>query len=174
MNPLLFLAQTPSPTPDIRDIAAPVYVFPYPAWVVYTVAGIALAVIVLVAWLVVHWWRNRPAPVPPTPREIAMKDLEQARSQVHAIDPYSFSILVSDILRCYISVQFSLHATQQTSPEFLASIGDFAGFSATEKQLLANFLEKCDLIKFARIGATADDSSTLLEQAVLFVKGGGA
>src|ERR1700677_1383553 len=154
MTPPLFLAQVqaPSPTPEIRDIAAPVYVFPWPMWVVYTAAGVALLVIVLIPWLVVHWWRNRPAPVPPTPREIAIADLEKARAQIQGIDPYAFSILVSDILRRYISTQFSLHATQQTSPEFLASIAEFTGFGGTEKLLLANFLEKCDLIKFARIG----------------------
>jgi hypothetical protein len=174
MNPPLFFAQTPSPTPEIRDIASPLYVFPYPMWVVYTAAGVALALIALIAWLAVRWWRDRPAPVPPTPRETAMAELEKARGQIHGLDPHAFGILVSDILRRYVSVQYSLHATEQTSPEFLASIADFSGFTEMAKQLLANFLEKCDLIKFARIGATAEDSSGLLEQAVLFVRGGGA
>lgn len=174
MNPLFFLAQAPSPTPDIHDIAAPVYVFPYPMWVVYTAAGITLAVIALFAWLIVHWWRNRPAPVPPTPREVAITALEKARKQIHAIDPYAFSILVSDILRRYISAEYALRATQQTSPEFLESIADYPSFTAKVRQLLAAFLEKCDLIKFAHIGASGDDSSRLLDQAFLFVQGGAA
>jgi hypothetical protein len=174
MNPLIFLAQTPSPTPTpIRDIAAPIYVLPWPMWVVYTAAGAVLVILALVVWLIVYWWRNRPAPVPPTLREIAMAELEKARGQMRGTDPYEFSILVSDILRRYVSAQFSLRATQQTSPEFLASIAELARFAGTEKELLANFLEKCDLIKFARIGATAEDSAALLEQAFLFVKGGG-
>lgn len=172
MIPLPFLAQTASPTPEIRDIASPIYVLPWPLWVVYTVAGAALVLLALVVWLIVHWLRNRPAPAPPTPKEIAMAELEKARKQIHGTEPYAFSILVSDILRSYISAQFQLKATQQTSPEFLAAISEFAGFGATEKQLLADFLEKCDLIKFARIGATGDDSARLLEQAILFVKGG--
>lgn len=173
MIPLFFLAQTASPTPQIRDIASPIYVLPWPMWVVYTVAGGLLALAVVVVWLFVRWLRNRPAPAPPTPRETAMAELEKARGQIRGTEPYAFSILVSDILRHYISSQFQLKATQQTSPEFLASISDFAGFGATEKQLLADFLEKCDLIKFARIGATTDDSAKLLDQAILFVKGGG-
>ena len=46
MIPLL-LAQASSPTPAIRDIAAPLYVFPYPLWVIYTAVGIVLAFIAL-------------------------------------------------------------------------------------------------------------------------------
>jgi hypothetical protein len=65
-----------------------------------------------------------------------------------------------------------LHATQQTSPEFLASIADFPSFTEKEKQMLASFLEKCDLIKFARISATGEESASLLEQAILFARGG--
>ena len=172
MIPPFLLAQTPSPTPDIHDISAPVYVFPYPMWAVYTSAAVALAVIALLAWLIIHWLRSRPAPVPPTPREIAMAALDRACGQIRGMDPYAFSILVSNILRRYVSAQYSLHATEQTSPEFLASIADSSRFEDTDKQLLAKFLDRCDLIKFARIGATAEDSSSLLEQAVLFVKGG--
>jgi len=32
-------------------------------------------------------------------------------------------------------------------------------------------LERCDLIKFARVEASVEDSNALLEQAVRFVKG---
>lgn len=175
MNLPLFLAQEFAPTPPaIRDIAPPVYVFPYPAWMVY--CGIALLVLVLacIVWLAVRWVKRKPAAPPPTPRQIALAALDEARARIQATDPYAFSIFVSDILRTYISRQYSLHATQQTSPEFLASIASHAKFADDERRLLANFLEKCDLLKFARIGASADENASLLEQAILFVKGGRA
>jgi len=38
--------------------------------------------------------------------------------------------------------------------------------------LLRDFLDRCDLIKFARYQATADDSRQLLEEAGRFVEGG--
>ena len=170
----LLLAQQTSPTPEIRDIAAPLYVWPYPLWVVYTVAIGSVGAIGMIVWLFVRWLRRRPARKPPTPREAAVAALEKARHQVQGTEPYAFSILVSDILRGYVSSGYSLRAEKQTSPEFLASIADYPTFGATEKQLLANFLEKCDLIKFARIDASANDSSGLLDQAILFVKGGTA
>jgi hypothetical protein len=166
-------AAAPTPAP-IRDIAPPIDVFPYPAWQVATVAGAALVILALAAWFLVRWFRNRPAPTPPTPRETAIANLNKAREQIESLDPYSFSILVSDILRAYVAAQFHLHAKEQTSPEFLASISEFTSFTDQEKTLLSVFLEKCDLIKFARIDATSEDSAMLLEQAIRFVKGGAA
>jgi len=169
---LLAQITAPASPPPIHDIAGPVYVFPYPLWVVYTAGAVLLALLGLLAWLLVRWWRSRPVTPPPSPREAALAKLENARSQIQALDPHAFSILVSDILRHYISVQFKLHATQQTSPEFLFSITDFHGFTDAEKKQLADFLEKCDLLKFARIEAASSDSAALLDQAIAFVKGG--
>ena len=162
-----------SPAP-LRDIAPPIDVFPYPAWLVAVVAAGVLALLALAVWLVVRWIRNRPAPPPPTPRETAIASLNKARNQIDALDPYAFSILVSDILRAYVAAQFQLHAKEQTSPEFLAAISAFPRFSDQEKTLLAVFLEKCDLIKFARLDATRQESATLVDQAILFVEGGAA
>ena len=119
------LAQVPAP--QIRDIAPPIDILPYPLWLIYTAAGVALLFIGLIIWFAVRFWRNRPVPPAPTPREIALSALEKARMQIHSLEPYAFSILVSDILRQYVSSQYQLHATQQTSAEFLASISDFPG-----------------------------------------------
>lgn len=161
-----------SPTPSIRDIKPPLDVFPYPMWMVLTAAGIALLLLALLIVLIVRFIRARPKAPPPTPREIALKRLQEAESDVTRTDPYTFSIQVSDILRQYVSAQYHLHATEQTSPEFLADAAKSPHFTGADKQLLANFLEHCDLIKFARVDATVEDGKALLEQAVRFVKGG--
>jgi hypothetical protein len=49
---------------------------------------------------------------------------------------------------------------------------DSSPFSEDEKSLLEDFLNRCDLIKFARYEATTSDSELLLEEAIRFVKGG--
>jgi Domain of unknown function (DUF4381) len=170
-----FLAQAASsPLPEIKDIAPPVDVFPYPPWMIALAGGAALLLVVAATWFFARWQKNRPAPAPPTPREVALTKLTEARAQIERLQPYDFSILVSDILRSYVAAQYHLHAKEQTSPEFLTSISNSPHFSESEKSLLALFLDKCDLIKFARIDATVADSAMLLDEAIRFVKGGGA
>jgi hypothetical protein len=79
---------------------------------------------------------------------------------------------VSNILRKYVTQQYGLPATRQTSIEFLAALAKTSSFSTDEKSLLEDFLNRCDLIKFARYEATTSDSELLLQEAIRFVKGG--
>ena len=72
----------------------------------------------------------------------------------------------------YVTQQYGLPATRQTSIEFLTALAKTSSFSADEKSLLEDFLNRCDLIKFARYEATTSDSELLLEEAIRFVKGG--
>lgn len=160
-----------SPTPAIHDIRPPLDVFPYPMWMVATAGAAALILVSALVALIVRAVRRRPAPPPPTPREIALKRLGEAEGALATVAPYAFSIQVSDILRQYVSAQYHLHATEQTSPEFLADASRSPHFTGADKQLLADFLEHCDLIKFAHVNATTEDSRALLDQAVRYVKG---
>lgn len=167
-------AAAPSPTPDVAPIAPPVPVFPYPAWMVATAVIAALLVIAAVVWAVVRHIQNRPQPPPPTPREIALAELERLQARIAELDPYPFGIEVSGVLRTFVVGEFRVAATRQTSPEFLAAAATSPRFSESDKSLLAAFLDKVDLIKFARAQASAADSEQLLEQARRFVKGGAA
>jgi hypothetical protein len=160
-----------TPPPQIKDIAPPIDVFPYPMWMTAGAAIFLVGALAAVAFLFFRWRKKRPTPPPPTPREIALGKLQAAGAQIAAVEPYAFSILVSDILRVFVSDQYQLRATRQTSPEFLNLVAGSPRFSDHEKALLANFLERCDLIKFAHIHATREDSASLVEQASLFVKG---
>lgn len=160
-----------SPPPPIHDIRPPLDVFPYPMWMVVTAGAVALVALGLLTALTVQLIRKAPKVVPPTPQEIALMRLKEAEAEVTGAEPYAFSIRVSDILRQYVSARYNLHATEQTSPEFLADAARSPHFTAADKRLLAEFLERCDLIKFAHVDATADDNKALLEQAVRFVKG---
>ena len=167
-------AATPAPQqqlPEIRDIAPPVDVFPWPPWMVALAIIGGLIVLGVATWLIVRAIRRRPSAPPPTPRALAIRELETLRSQVSRIPPYEFSVRVSDVLRTYVGSQYGMRATKQTSPEFLASISHAAQFSDEDRTLLERFLEKSDLIKFAHIDATEEDSSELLSNAISFVQG---
>lgn len=164
-------AQMPSPAAlDLKDVVPPVEVFPYPLWMVLAAAFVTMAVLAIVGFLLWRWWKNRPVPPTPTPREIALQELRAARARLGLVGPYEFSILVSEVLRSFLAAEYKLRATSQTSPEFLADASQNPRFSAQQKLLLEQFLGKCDLIKFARADATEKESERLLNEAFDFVE----
>ena len=156
-------------TADIHEIAGPVDYSLVPPWVIYAAVIAGLAVLGLIGWWI---WklRQRPKPVR-SARERALEALQLAAGEMETLTPYQFSIAVSDILRGYVTEQFNLPVTRQTSVEFLAMLAKSSPFSADETSLLEDFLGRCDLIKFARYDATLHDSRLLYEEATQFVKG---
>lgn len=155
---------------ELHDIAPPVDYSLVPPWLVFVAAFVALSLLGLLIWLVAR--KRKRAQPPKLPREAALEQLEQISGQIDKISPYRFSIRVSDILRRYVTEQYALPVTQQTSVEFLSALAGSSPFSQDEKMLLEDFLSRCDLIKFARYEATTSDSRLLLEEAIRFVKGG--
>ena len=155
---------------QFHDIAPPVDYSLIPPWLVFVIAFVALSLIGGLVWFFAR--RRKPVSPPKPPREIALGDLEQIRIEIENMSPYEFSIRVSDILRRYVTQQYGLPATRQTSIEFLTAAAKAPSFSTDEKALLEDFLNRCDLIKFARYDATTSDSELLLEEAIRFVKGG--
>lgn len=164
---------TATPTPvEIHDIAGPVSI-PIPTWMLVAAGVAGLILLGLIVWGIVALVRRKPTQPPPTPAAVALQNLEWLRTQVDKIAPYDFSVAVSDVLRTFISnAKFQLPATKLTSPEFLATISNSASFTESDRSLLSHFLEKCDMIKFARMDATSADNTELVESALAFVKGG--
>ena len=158
------LAQQP-----FHEIAPPVDYSFVPTWAIFLASFVGLCLIGLIVWLFSR--RRKPALPPKTPQEIALEELESIAAEIETTNPYQFSIRVSDILRRYVTNQYGLPVTRQTSIEFLSSLAKAASFSTNEKSLLEDFLNRCDLIKFARYEATSADSQLLLEEATRFVKG---
>ncbi len=170
ISPLVHLISPLLLVEEFHDIAPPVDYSLISPWVIFLGVFVALTAIGLIVWFAVRFfWRATP---PQPPRERALALLEQIRTQITAINPYTFSIRVSDILRRYVTEQFGLPVTRQTSVEFLNGLRGSSPFSEDEKSLLEDFLNRCDLIKFGRYEATTSDSELLLEEAIRFVKGG--
>jgi hypothetical protein len=155
---------------EFHDIAPPVDYSLIPPWLVFVIAFVVLSLLGLVVWWFVK--RRKPGLPAKAPREIAVEELEQIRGEIERITPYQFSIRVSDILRRYVTQQYGVPATRQTSIEFLTAAAKAPSFSADDKSLLEDFLNRCDLIKFAKYEATRSDSELLLGEAIRFVKGG--
>jgi hypothetical protein len=155
---------------EFHDIAPPVDYSLIPPWAIAAAVLAGVALVAFVVWWITNRYR-RSAPPPPLPRDRALAALRNAEPDVERLTPYLFSIRVSDILRGYVSEQFGLPLTRQTSFEFLQQLQNSSTFSDEEKQLLEAFLNRCDMIKFAKYEASRDDSRLLLEEAEQFVKG---
>jgi hypothetical protein len=154
---------------DIHEIAQPVDYSLVPPWVYYAGAVVALGLVALIIW----WIRKRslrPKPIR-SARDRAQEALDRIGREMETMTPYQFSIAVSDILRGYVTEQYQLPVTRQTSVEFLSTLAKNSPFSPDEASLLEDFLGRCDLIKFARYEATIHDSRLLLDEAMQFVKG---
>lgn len=156
-------------TQDFHEIAPPVDYSFVPTWLIFVASFVVLSLIGLAVWLLKR--KKKPAPPPKLPRTIALEELDSISREIETMNPYQFSIRVSDILRGYVTNQYALPVTRQTSVEFLTALAKKSPFSPNEKSLLEDFLNRCDLIKFARYEATSADSRLLLEEATRFVKG---
>lgn len=160
MNNLSSPDATPIP---IHDIAGLWQYIPYPVWEIVSVAfGVALLV-GFVLWLFV--FRIKRLATPLSLRERTLSELAAIEKTIADVDSYAFGIAVSDILRSFIEKETGLQATTQTSLEFLFSIRDNPIFSQDEKAALSLFLERVDMVKFARLPATLEENYALLESA---------
>jgi hypothetical protein len=155
---------------EFHDIAPPIDYSLIPPWVIFVASALALSLVGLVIWYGRKFLRKE-EPVM-SPRNRALDALERMEEAMEKTAPYQFSIRVSDILRRYVLEQFDLPMTRQTSVEFLNAIASTPKFGEDEKALLTDFLNRCDLIKFARYEATTEESRLLLDEARRFVKGG--
>lgn len=155
-------------TNDIRDIKAPVAI-PNPwfwVWVAATVC--VLAASALAGWL---WWQKKRRLVPQVPvippHIRARQKLQGALSLLH--DPRLFCILVSDTLRVYLEERFSFHAPDRTTEEFMTELHATRLLTPDQKQTLGEFLQRCDLVKFARYEPTEMELRDLLECALRLI-----
>ncbi len=84
------------------------------------------------------------------------------------MDPASareFSIAVSDIVRQYIEVAFHVTATHRTTEEFLHDLLETSNAAlAAHRGLLAEFLNQCDLAKFAGVSLSRQIMESLHAQ----------
>src|SRR5207247_9883786 len=101
---------------EFHDIAPPVDYSLISPWLVFLIAFVVLSLCALAVWFF-ELGRNPPLP-PKLPREIALEELERISRQIKRMSPYQFSIRASDILRRYVTQQYGLLATRQTSIEF--------------------------------------------------------
>jgi hypothetical protein len=152
---LIVPAQTPASTnlasaPAFHDAPKPLIYIPNGwAWFIGILLALALLAALFFLW---RWWHKRrailavPAPIPPHVR--ARRKLEQALAMIS--EPKPFSTLVSHAIREYLEARFDFRAPERTTEEFLYELQGTALLTPAQKKSLGDFLESCDLIKFAK------------------------
>jgi len=165
-----FLAGTAAAqsTPDIREIRGPKAV---------PLAGSSLWLTVLAGVLIAAalgafiWYLLRHRRPTLTPSQQALKGLEEARSLMQPGSAREFGIAASEVIRRYIERRFGMIATQRTTEEFLQALLQSPEAALSQhRALLAEFLQQCDLIKFAGAGGALSDLESLLSSARGFVQ----
>ncbi len=136
-------------TNDIRAIKPPVEIPSGYAWLWWTLGLLLAAALLFVLW---RFWRKRlarPALAPAIPPHVrARQRLQEALALLS--EPRPFCILISDTLRLYLEERFALRAPERTTEEFLQDLQGTAHLTRDQKDVLADFLSRCDLVKFAR------------------------
>jgi hypothetical protein len=137
-------------------------------WAIWIASILALCA---VAWLAWRYWRKKAAAilaVPPVPPHVrARRALEAALALLS--DPKAFSIAVSGASRGYLEERFNFHAPDRTTEEFLHELQGTNLLTTEQKLSLGDFLENCDLIKFAKYEPTETELRALHAAALKLV-----
>jgi hypothetical protein len=132
-----------------RDIKPPVAIPSGWAWIAWTLAALAVAALAFWAW---RRWQKRRAEAPAVPvippHVRARQKLEEALALIGR--PREFCILVSDTVRGYLEERFDFHAPERTTEEFLHELQGTNLLTRDQKTSLGEFLNGCDLVKFAK------------------------
>ncbi len=142
-----------------------------PFWLIILLTVLVTLLLVALVWWLRARWKKAQIP-PPPPRQTALEGLEVLQPQIETEIPAAFTVEVASVLRSFVVGQYGIPATRQTSQEFLQSLSQSTTISVADQSLLKSFLDKYDLIEFAKFQATSVDNRDLWEKARQFVVGG--
>ena len=157
-----------SVTNALRDIKPPVDIPDPWAWA-YWAGGILLAAVIgYLLWRYYQKRRSERPAVPPVPAHVrARLRLDEALQLLG--QPKPFCIAVSDVLRGYLEERFAFRAPERTTEEFLYELQSTNLLTAEQKERLADFLQRCDLVKFAKYEPTEMELRDVHASAVRMV-----
>lgn len=147
---------------DIRDVKAPINL-PDFWWILWFLLGL-IAVSVCVYFLL-RYKKFSQAPVKPLAPELSawekayqqLEALRQEKLLEHGLFK-EFCTRVSDIARYYMENRFDIHAPHMTTEEFLYYLGISGHLNDSQKTALKEFLNSCDMVKFAKYAPTITET----------------
>jgi len=156
-------------TNALRDIKPPVEIPGGWAWLWWVAGAIAVAALAYWAWC---YWQKKKAEITPVPLIPAHIRARQKLAEALAIigKPKEFCILVSDTIRWYLEERFDFRAPERTTEEFLYELRGTNLLAPDQKESLGEFLNRCDLVKFARYEPIEPELRDLHAAAVRLVE----
>ncbi len=107
-----------------------------------------------------------------TPQEIAFRELERIEGLelIEKMKIKEYYYLVSLALRTYLEDRFSLKAPEQTTEEFLESLVRSDKLEGKYINMLKEYLNHCDLVKYAKFDPGKSQGKKLIETTRHFIK----
>ena len=138
-------------------------------------AGLGILIILILITVILRLLRKRTGGAGEglvqqrSPLEIAMERLDRLQADADTMDADPFIVEVSNIVRDYLETALEIPAREQTSEEFLQAVQLKEDMPDVLKARMPQFLDQCDLVKFARQMLAATQRQTLLETAGVVV-----
>jgi len=147
---------------DIKDVKPPLDL-PDFWWILW----LLLAVIAIAAGIYFFLRHKKSAPAPKIPLVPELPAWEKAYQSLEALRRENlldkglykeFFTRVSDIARLYMENRFDIHAPHMTTDEFLYYLGITGHLNDAQKVSLKEFLNSCDMVKFAKYAPTTNEA----------------
>ena len=100
----------------------------------------------------------------------ALMAIEELQAQKNLIQPKPFVFRLSEILRIYIQKKFNMPAMELTGEEFIVEVVSNPFFSGNYEELLREFVNLGDIVKYSKETTETSQISLLLDSALYFVK----
>ncbi len=163
-------AESAQPKPNPGPATIPGSLTP---WIIFVAILMALSVVAsLAAFFFSRRTKHSVVPAPESPYRKAMDAIYQIElaGWLERGEVDRFYTELSGVVRHYIEERFGLRAPEQTTEEFLSELTQRPVLSVAQRSALMQFLEQCDLVKFARARPTQQEGQAALKAARSFVE----
>ena len=104
------------------------------------------------------------------PYQEALLAIEELQGRKLKLEPKPFVFRLSEILRIYVQKRFQMPAMELTGEEFIVEIASNPFFSRNYEDLLRDFVDQGDRVKYSKEATETSQINLLLDSALFFVK----